>query len=720
MKLPKLFPQFWLKSVNSLLLGSILLTGCVNLSPTENQSDTFPVKNSSISPNTSLKQARLTVQSKLESVIPISFLDWCKNRESFSPEIRHTIRVLLETAKTTDCSQAEVRLQASDTLYLNSFEIEAVAPIASLTNLRALDLSSNNIENVAPLTALNQLIGLDLSYNPKIKDFTPLASLSKLRGLELVGNRIEDTSRLIPLAQSPNLIALDLAFNQLKDITPLSNLTNIKVFNLSFNQLEDITPLSVLTQVYRLDLSFNQIKDFMPLQSLQKLSYLNLSSNKIQDISALVALTNLHTLYLSDNQIEDISSLTALAKKLSSLALSNNQIVDVTPLNSLKNLESIELSSNQIEEISPLAPLNRLVWLSLANNQIKEIGPLTVLRNLEWLNLSSNQIDDVAILEILTNLKLLNLTNNPLLASFSCPVVERCLVESPKSIIYQPQKKEQQSGILPVVLPPPEWTPHSPRYEIRFNERDIQSFFTYYYYGSRIVYTRSPDNSGIGHLRPVWETRDLNLYNPYVYGGWLQDVILPFYEQPNGAVRGWIARGWLLETTSSTSTPIVLQDRPFAMRQGGYKGSNPSFYFYEIREDGWFKWRYGHATLKNDGLAWSHITHLNLGAFPLQLERWEEFLMRKNRGHHLYRWAVRRQPVYNAPTANSQILTQILDNDTSTMEILEFKGDWMKIDLRVFSAPFCTSGELVSEYQGWVRWRTPELGSSVWPHEGGC
>ncbi|GAJ21865.1 unnamed protein product, partial [marine sediment metagenome] len=43
-----------------------------------------------------------------------------------------------------------------------------------------------------------------------------------------------------PLASLTNLTWLDLAYNQISDISPLASFTNLTVLHLSYNQINDI------------------------------------------------------------------------------------------------------------------------------------------------------------------------------------------------------------------------------------------------------------------------------------------------------------------------------------------------------------------------------------------------------------------------------------------------------------------------------------------------
>lgn len=66
-------------------------------------------------------------------------------------------------------------------------EVSDLGNIATLTQLRFLDLGSNRISNLAPLERLTRLSGLNLSNNA-IRDVSPLFRIATLRSLSLLGN----------------------------------------------------------------------------------------------------------------------------------------------------------------------------------------------------------------------------------------------------------------------------------------------------------------------------------------------------------------------------------------------------------------------------------------------------------------------------------------------------------------------------------------------------
>ena len=170
-----------------------------------------------------------------------TFADWCREKDSLSPEAKHTVEVLLEEARTTECDAADRTLSSLTELLLGGYQISDIKPLASLTNLTRLWLIKNQISDIKPLASLTNLTELSLSGN-QIGDIKPLASLTHLTELGLNNNQIGDIK---PLASLTNLEFLYLNDNQIGDIKPLVSLINLTNLYLGDNPIAPKTcPLS--------------------------------------------------------------------------------------------------------------------------------------------------------------------------------------------------------------------------------------------------------------------------------------------------------------------------------------------------------------------------------------------------------------------------------------------------------------------------------------------
>lgn len=194
-----------------------------------------------------------------------------------------------------------------------------------------------------------------------------------------------------------------------KGITSLAGLEKCRalaLLDLAGNQIEDLTPIKDLKNLQSLDLSKNKISNIQPLAGLTGLQYLNLADNQISDIAPLANMSNLRTLYLSNNQVSDLSVLSQLMK-IWSLYVDGNKITDIGPVAHLKYLSSFDARNNAVSDLTPLAGLTELRYLMLDNNKISDLDILVdmVKRDAEGekrfapflrVYLSGNPLSDVA------------------------------------------------------------------------------------------------------------------------------------------------------------------------------------------------------------------------------------------------------------------------------------------------------------------------------------
>ena len=94
-----------------------------------------------------------------------TFADWCREKDSLSPEAKHTVEVLLEEARTTECDAADRTLSSLTELDLENYQIGDIKPLASLTNLTKLSLTNNQISDIKLLASLTKLTVLKLDKN---------------------------------------------------------------------------------------------------------------------------------------------------------------------------------------------------------------------------------------------------------------------------------------------------------------------------------------------------------------------------------------------------------------------------------------------------------------------------------------------------------------------------------------------------------------------------
>ncbi len=90
-----------------------------------------------------------------------TFADWCRKKNSLSPETKHTVEELLKKAGTTECDEANQKLSSLTELDLSDNQISDIKPLQSLTNLTSLWLIFNQINDIKPLQSLTNLTEIE-------------------------------------------------------------------------------------------------------------------------------------------------------------------------------------------------------------------------------------------------------------------------------------------------------------------------------------------------------------------------------------------------------------------------------------------------------------------------------------------------------------------------------------------------------------------------------
>lgn len=316
-----------------------------------------------------------------------------------------------------------------------------VTGLSSLGSLTALGLYGNTLTELAALNNPNfqsHLTDLYLANN-QLTDISALASLSNLRYLDL--NQNTTLVDLSPLSPLNNLTDLYLGLTAVSDLSAINGKTSIKRFGTAYlHSIQDYSPIATLTNLEELYLNDAGIDDqdmaaLTNLTHLKKL-YLEGINSFFTDASALANLKSLEVLDLSSNKIMDISVLSNL-QKLNYLSLYNNQIADTTPLRSLYGLKQLYLSSNNIVDVTILSAFTGLSELDLSSNQITDVSPLAGLKQLNKLRLDSNQINstgngNVDTLTSFISPSVISLYNNP---TIDCTRLQTLINAYPQGVV---------------------------------------------------------------------------------------------------------------------------------------------------------------------------------------------------------------------------------------------------------------------------------------------
>jgi hypothetical protein len=161
----------------------------------------------------------------------------------------------------------------------------------------------------------------------------------------------------------------------IKSLAGLEHCRALASLDLAENEIVDLSPIKGLPRLQQLILHHNKVRSVAPLADNRALQYIDLNQNDVTDLKPLGMLTNMSVLYLSDNSVKDISPILKLPR-LHSIYLNNNGLVSLSGINELKWLSSLSASGNKLKDLHDLTGLENLSFLFLEGNQIADINPL--------------------------------------------------------------------------------------------------------------------------------------------------------------------------------------------------------------------------------------------------------------------------------------------------------------------------------------------------------
>ncbi|CAL6020111.1 leucine-rich_repeat domain-containing protein [Hexamita inflata] len=298
----------------------------------------------------------------------------------------------------------EIILENLEVLTIVSCYLNSISDINKFKNLRELDLSNNTINNISFLHSL-ELTKLKLQHN-SIKDSSVLASLVNLRELDISYNRRIDIK---PLRFLEHLIKLNISFCDVYNIDAMKTLSKIEELDIS--QCEGLQSYQLENQINlrKLNVSCMLIEDFRFINKIESLRELDLSDNLGIDLTKL-SLVQITKLWLRNTNLKNISQFNTLVN-LEHLDISNNQNIDIIPLSDLPKLIHLNLSDCNIKNLHSLKDL-RLQELDISQNPGIDISALQYMSNLKELVSKKNTLKNISVLKYLINLKKLVLSQN--------------------------------------------------------------------------------------------------------------------------------------------------------------------------------------------------------------------------------------------------------------------------------------------------------------------
>jgi internalin A len=165
--------------------------------------------------------------SRLESLVKLT--DLAISGRVFSLDIPQLTTLKISRSKTLVDISALASLPNLKTLEISSTPVRDLPSLSNLISLRSLDLSHNwNLSNVSALNSSTRLESLDLSWTG-VSDLFPLVGLTRLTSLNLSGAKMARAGdSLIPLARLYQLKTLNLRRTSVRDIRSLRELPVFK------------------------------------------------------------------------------------------------------------------------------------------------------------------------------------------------------------------------------------------------------------------------------------------------------------------------------------------------------------------------------------------------------------------------------------------------------------------------------------------------------------
>lgn len=197
-----------------------------------------------------------------------------------------------------------------------------------------------------------------------------------------------EISDLSDLAMMPNLRAVYIGAQYIKDITPLENLEKLEYVELRCNEIEDITPLKNKKYLRHIGLSFSNITEVDTFSTCPVLSAIDLreaghfDGRPAADWGVLSVLdivgcdTDLYN-YLDGKRI-DVLKLGTYGQK------------DLECIRNIEYIKELHIDYSDIRDISALEGREDITYLNMSGCVISDIGPIFSLPYLTRIDLSEN------------------------------------------------------------------------------------------------------------------------------------------------------------------------------------------------------------------------------------------------------------------------------------------------------------------------------------------
>ena len=222
-----------------------------------------------------------------------------------------------------------------------------------LSSATVADLHNADLTALAPgdLDACPNLVSLDLSFNQLVDiDGDALAPLTNLRALIVYNNRVASMKAVARVGQS--LQTLQCQNNAITSLDGVEHLRRLANLNASGNPLGDCKLIGRCTTLTRLDISRCGLEKLEGFATLHALEELNVSGNALTEVSSVAKCAKLQELDVSHN------------------ALPPSALRD---LKALKRLDVLNLEGNALDHLNSMPRMEELTELNCAKNPLRTL-----------------------------------------------------------------------------------------------------------------------------------------------------------------------------------------------------------------------------------------------------------------------------------------------------------------------------------------------------------
>jgi len=168
-------------------------------------------------------------------------------------------------------------------------QITDIAPLKGLEKLEKLELNGNPIIDISSLSELESLQTISLQET-RVADTSPLSTLVKLRYININGNRCNDyeflkyvgsieyldlsfaaPEKVLPLLNGKKVKNFQFSYADLYSLSGFEKIVGLESLNVQNSRITDISAIKDMTSLTFVNLAENQIEDLTPLLTLPNL-----------------------------------------------------------------------------------------------------------------------------------------------------------------------------------------------------------------------------------------------------------------------------------------------------------------------------------------------------------------------------------------------------------------------------------------------------------------